>query len=96
MFQAKKKINEIFLEVEGYVGEAERFLASVPRCWQWMLLLLANKVQFVKLHLKLSQTTERFRKQAFCSGTQEWHQRKFILLLRSLVSIFFCTDGKYS
>jgi len=29
--QAKKKINEIFLEVEGYVGEAERFLASVPR-----------------------------------------------------------------
>ena len=31
MFQAKKKINEIFLEVEGYVGEAERFLASVPK-----------------------------------------------------------------
>ena len=29
--QAKKKINEIFLEVEGYVGEAERFLASIPR-----------------------------------------------------------------
>ena len=29
--QAKKKINEIFVEVEGYVSEAERFLASVPR-----------------------------------------------------------------
>ena len=33
-FQAKKKINEIFLEVEGYVSEAERFLASVPRYWK--------------------------------------------------------------
>jgi len=29
--QAKKKINEIFVEVAGYVGEAERFLASLPR-----------------------------------------------------------------
>jgi len=29
--QAKKKINEIFVEVAGYVGEAERFLASLPK-----------------------------------------------------------------
>jgi len=29
--QAKKKINEIFREVETYVGEAERFLNVVPR-----------------------------------------------------------------
>ena len=29
--QAKKKINEIFVEVEGYVTEAERFLTSVPK-----------------------------------------------------------------
>jgi len=29
--QAKKKINEIFKEVEGYVNETERFLVSVPK-----------------------------------------------------------------
>jgi len=29
--QAKKKINEIFKEVEDYVNEAERFLTSVPK-----------------------------------------------------------------
>jgi len=29
--QAKKKINEIFIEVEGYVNETERFLVSVPK-----------------------------------------------------------------
>jgi len=29
--QAKKKINEIFREVENYVAEAERFLTSVPK-----------------------------------------------------------------
>ena len=29
--QAKKKINEIFKEVESYVNETERFLVSVPK-----------------------------------------------------------------
>ena len=29
--QAKKKINEIFIEVDGYVSETENFLASVPK-----------------------------------------------------------------
>jgi len=29
--QAKKKINEIFKEVDGYVNETERFLVSVPK-----------------------------------------------------------------
>jgi len=29
--QAKKKINEIFKEVEGYVNETERFLVTVPK-----------------------------------------------------------------
>ena len=28
--QAKKKINEIFREVEGYVGETEEFLVNIP------------------------------------------------------------------
>ena len=27
--QAKKKINEIFKEVEGYVGESEQFLVNI-------------------------------------------------------------------
>ena len=29
--QAKKKINEIFREVEGYVGETEQFLVNIPQ-----------------------------------------------------------------
>ena len=29
--QAKKKINEIFREVEGYVGETEEFLVNIPQ-----------------------------------------------------------------
>ena len=28
--QAKKKINEIFKEVESYVGESEQFLVNIP------------------------------------------------------------------
>ena len=28
--QAKKKINEIFREVETYVGDTEQFLVSIP------------------------------------------------------------------